>query len=243
MSGAFSSNLSTLRKSRTNVAIEDVPRPEYLSPLLAKNAHMRPDPSSLPRAGRQNTLRGEANGRFNRRRAFENSPDLHVSSGSQQPFTAVSVAHETLPNHGVQRRVHMAKGLGPMVAGTLPPVEASNRCGIGRSVTGVTDTASWSSVKRLTIDDVGARPALGAAPGSGIGAQKQAEWRREADALRGAKAWGSEMRSRVGDATKCYEQAREAAVARQRHLAEKRDGCGVHARTGVASAPFATDAN
>jgi hypothetical protein len=215
-------------------------RPVYVSTLLRKNDHMRPDPAALPPAGRQDTMRGEAGTKFHQKKAPQNPRDLHVASGLGLKFDAVSVAHATLPAHPPQKRLHMPKGLGPVVAGSTPSVDPSNRCGLGASVRGVTDTASWQSVKRMTVDQPVSKPGSTLVPLGGLGEAKRQTWRAEADRLRGTQGWGSELRGSLGSGD-CFGVAKTRASERQQELLAKKTGAG-HGRTGAAGAPFAIDA-
>mmetsp|Transcript_31893 Transcript_31893/g.98695 ORF Transcript_31893/g.98695 Transcript_31893/m.98695 type:complete len:229 (-) Transcript_31893:9-695(-) len=214
-------------------------RPAYVSTLLRKNAHMRPDPSTLPPAGRQDTMRGEAGSRFHQRKQPQNPKDLHVASGKGIRFDAVSVAHETLPAHPPRKRIQMTKGLGPVLPGVTPPVDPSNRCGIGASVLGVTDTSSWQSVKKLTVDLPVSQPGSSLAPVRGLGEAKRQKWQHEAEVLRGTRGWGSELRGTLGS-SECYDTAKSRASERQQQLLAKRNGSG-HGKTGSAAAPYASD--
>jgi hypothetical protein len=201
----------------------------YVSTLLAKNAHMRPDPATLPAAGRQDTQFGDAGSKYHHRRAQESPATLHVANGAGRPFVGTSVTHDTLPAHPKQVRFVMHKGLGPVAPGTNPPVAPENRCGIGRSIPSVTDTASWVSEKNSSIDGRGGGH-------RGLGETKRAEWASDKAVVRGGDAWQPEQRSSVGNAA-CYDQARQVAAQRQQQLlAKKTTRVG-----GVASAPYATD--
>lgn len=217
----------------------DTTRPAYVSTLLRKNAHMRPDPSTLPSAGRQDTMRGDAGTKFHQRKQPQNPKDLHVASGQGIRFDSASVMHSTLPAHEPRKRIQMTKGLGPVVAGATPPVDPSNRCGLGASVRGVTDTASWQSVKKMTVDLPVAKPGTSLAPLNGLAETKRQTWRQDAESVRGTKGWGSELRGSLGSGP-CYDFAKTRAAERQQQLLAKKTGAG-HGRTGAAAAPYASD--
>jgi hypothetical protein len=208
----------------------------YVSPLLAKNFHMKPDPASLPPAGRQDTLRGDPGSAFRRRKDRHQSYNVHVTNGATTKFDSVSLAQASFPTHTLTKRIHMSKGLGNVVLGTEPATDPADRCGIGRSIPDIMDTRSWASVKQATVDE--AAKARGPARSS-LQDSKRSAWAEDKQLVRGTSRWAGEMRSTLGS-QECYQAARTAAVARQQQLGNKAAGVG-HTRYGVASAPYATD--